>query len=360
MNRVTLNGIKSNTIKGLLIQSLPPISKPLMRTQIEEIDGRDGDIVTKLGYSAYDKEMSIGLFGDYNVDDVIRFFDSEGEVIFSNEPEKYYKYQIIEQIDFERLLRYKTANVNFHVQPFKYSAVDRKFTLKNQFFDFDSYSATKNGITMNAHDGVIHVSGTGSTATEFYMPIKAMNLNAGNYTLSAKASGTRASACSIRLIDDIPSNANSFGGNYLGLQNNSTATMSAALTGSKKYNYLWFYITSGNAMDFELEVELVKTNLNSISVINRGNIYSKPKITLYGSGTIHLSLNGVQIFVINLAEEGQITIDSVQMNAYQGETLMNRSVVGNYDNLVLPVGTNTISWTGNVTGMEVEDFTRWI
>ena len=71
MNYCILNGKKSTLIKGLLIQSLPPISKPLMRTQIDEIDGRDGDIVTKLGYSAYNKEMSIGLFGDYDIDEVI-------------------------------------------------------------------------------------------------------------------------------------------------------------------------------------------------------------------------------------------------------------------------------------------------
>ena len=103
MNYVILNGVKSTTIKGLLIQSLPPISKPLMRTSVEEIDGRDGDIVTKLGYSAYNKQMSIGLFGDYNVDEVIQFFSSEGTVIFSNEPDKYYNYQIIEQIDFKML-----------------------------------------------------------------------------------------------------------------------------------------------------------------------------------------------------------------------------------------------------------------
>ena len=49
-NYIILNGKKSTDINGLLIQSLPPISKPKIRTQIEEIDGRDGDIVTKLGY----------------------------------------------------------------------------------------------------------------------------------------------------------------------------------------------------------------------------------------------------------------------------------------------------------------------
>ena len=131
MNYVILNGVKSTNIKGLLIQSLPPISKPLMRTSVEEIDGRDGDIVTKLGYSAYDKPMSIGLFGDYDVDEVIQFFDSEGTVTFSNEPDKFYNYQIIDQIDFEKLINFKTATVTFHVQPFKFSAVDDNFSFSS-------------------------------------------------------------------------------------------------------------------------------------------------------------------------------------------------------------------------------------
>lgn len=124
MNTVTLNGVSSSTITGLLIQSLPSISKPMIRTSIEEIDGRDGDIVTKLGYSAYDKEFDIGLHGNYDVNEVISFFDSEGEVIFSNEPDKYYRYQILADIDFKRLLRFKEAEVTMHVQPFKYSATE--------------------------------------------------------------------------------------------------------------------------------------------------------------------------------------------------------------------------------------------
>lgn len=120
-NYVIINGISSNTITGLLIQELPAISKPKIRTQIETIDGRDGDIVTKLGYSAYDKEMKIGLYGNFNIDQIIAFFNSEGTIIFSNEPDKKYNFQITEQIDFERLIKYKTAKVKIHVQPFKYS-----------------------------------------------------------------------------------------------------------------------------------------------------------------------------------------------------------------------------------------------
>ena len=117
---IILNNTNSNTIPGLLISSLPSISKPLIRTSIEEIDGKDGDIVTKLGYAAYDKSFDIGLYGNYDINQIIAYFNSEGTVIFSNEPNKYYKYQILEQIDFEKLIRYKTATVTMHVQPFKY------------------------------------------------------------------------------------------------------------------------------------------------------------------------------------------------------------------------------------------------
>ena len=233
MNYCILNGVKSTTIKGLLIQSLPPISKPLMRTSVEEIDGRDGDTVTKLGYSAYDKPMSIGLFGDYDVDEVIQYFNSNGTVIFSNEPDKFYNYQVIQEIDFERLIRFKTAPVTFHVQPFKYSAVDDVFT-----FNVD--------------------------------------------------------------------------------------------------------------------------NVDNFSIFNRGNYFSRPTMTIYGSGTINLSINGSELFVIDLGSAEYITLDGASMNAYQGDILMNRSVVGDLDNLVLNIGTNNISWTGDVTQIELENFSRWV
>ena len=93
LNEIILNGINSNTLQGLLIQSLPPISKPLMRSRKEEIDGRDGDIITPLGYSSYDKVFSIGLSYNYDINAIIRFFDSQGTVTFSNEPDKYYNYR---------------------------------------------------------------------------------------------------------------------------------------------------------------------------------------------------------------------------------------------------------------------------
>lgn len=237
-NYIILNNQNSNEITGLLIQTLPPISQPKIRTNIEEIDGRDGDIITKLGYSAYNKEFSVGLYGDYDVNQVIAYFtnNQSGKVTFSNEEDKYYNYEILEQIDFEKLIRFKTADVKMHIQPFKYSSVDatRTFTITNQ---------------------------------------------------------------------------------------------------------------------------------TSLNITNNGNYISKPVITITGSGTINLSLNNEQLFVIDLGETStQITLDIANMNAYNPTTnvFMNRSVTGDYNNFNLLVGKNTISWTGTITQIQIENYSRWI
>lgn len=363
-NNIILNGQSSEEICGLIIQELAPITKPLIRTQVEEIDGRDGDIVTKLGYAAYDKEITIGLYGDYDIDAIIQYFNSEGTVTFSNEPDKYYNYQILGQIDFERLVRFRTAKVTFHVQPFKYSVdeVARTFNVGN-LLSLKSYTNTSNGVTVTVSNGTITVSGTASAATEFYVPINPMALAAGSYTLKATTSGSGASASSIRVIESVPSDADSFGGGYLGLQNNATATQTATLSASKTFNYVWFYITAGTAMDYSLTLQMANDEGGSISISNDGNIDSRPALTLYGTSTVNLSLNGLQVFVINFGETANyLTIDTAAMEAYQGSTavLMNRSVDGDYDNFKLNIGSNNISWSGDLTKVVIENYSRWL
>lgn len=235
-NYVIQNGKDSRYIKGLLIQELPPITKPLMRTSIEQIDGRDGDVITKLGYSAYDKKMKIGLFGDYDIDDIITFFNSSGMVVFSNEEEKYYLYDILDAIDYERLVRFRTAEITYHVQPFKYSNIEGWKVFSN------------------------------------------------------------------------PTSA--------------------------------------------------------ITVRNSGNYVSKPIIHIKGTGAINLSLNGVQLFRIDLSTTNSIAIDTERLEAYSEDglifKLMNRYVVGNYDKFALKVGANSVSWDGQLTYIAFENQSRWI
>ena len=120
MNSLIWKGASSTTIEGLLISELPPITKPQMRVKETVIDGRDGSIFDELGYSAYDKKVSIGLHGNFDINRVIKYFTGEGEVVFSNEPDKIYKAKIVDKIDYDRLLRYRKAVIPFRVQPYKY------------------------------------------------------------------------------------------------------------------------------------------------------------------------------------------------------------------------------------------------
>ena len=124
MNYVIWNNKDSRDIKGLLISELPPITRPKMRVKETVIDGVDGSIIEEIGYESYDKPMVIGLKIGADIDAISEFFSGSGEVVFSNEPDKYYKATISNRIDFQRLLRYRVAQVTFRVQPFKYNRVE--------------------------------------------------------------------------------------------------------------------------------------------------------------------------------------------------------------------------------------------
>lgn len=355
VNYIELNGEKSTNVKGLIVQSLPPITKPKMRTSNATIDGRDGDVVTKLGYSAYDKQLSIGLHGDFDVDDAITFFDSEGEVVFGNEPDKYYRYQILDQIDFERLIRFRTAKVKMHVQPFKYDAVDRTFDIVNQFLHVEDSTASKFGITVTSSDGSIRVSGKATNDVGIEVPIESMSLS-GSYTLTASASGS-AAGCALRLIDGSPSK--SFGGSYMELKSDGAATMTATADPNAEYDALWLDIKAGTSVNFTLSVTMASNSFNQITLTNRGNVLSRPTVTVFGSGNVEIAINSVTVLSFSI-DDGSITIDADEMNAYHGDTLMNRRVTGDYADLRLNVGENVISWRGDVTGIKVEDFSRWL
>lgn len=231
-NYVIINGTNSLTIQGLAINIMPPISKPSMRTLREEIDGRNGDIITNLGYSAYDRAIEIGLYGNYDVNEVIAFFNQNGSIVFSDEDDKLYYFNSLEQIDFARLIKFRTATITFHCQPFKYKL-------------------------------------------------------------------------------------------------NETAQT----------------ITSGNN-----------------TIINQGNVYSKPIIVLSGSGTISISLNNIQYFSINMSGITSITIDTDKMEAYDTNNgnLLNRHVIGDYSKFEVPVGTNTLSLSGTIGTATINRITRWL
>lgn len=355
INYIELNGEKSTSVKGLIIQSLPPITKPKVRTSTETIDGRDGDIVTKLGYSAYDKEVGIGLHGDFDIDDAIAFFDSEGEVVFGNEPDKYYRYQILDQIDFKRLIRFRTAKVKMHVQPFKYDAVDRTFEVVNQLIDIKDSSTSRFGVMAASSGGSVRVAGKATNTCEIMVPIDRIVLS-GIYTLTTETSGESA-GCALKLVSRANPDGDSFGGTYTELKSNGTSSVTA--DADAEYDALWLYVQAGTSLDFTLTATMSSNDFHSITLTNRGNVISRPTVTVYGSGNVELAVNSVTVLTFSV-DDGYITIDADEMNAYHGGTLMNRRVVGDYADLTLKAGENVISWRGDVTGIKVEDFSRWL
>ena len=377
-NYIELNGKSSLEIQGLIIQELPPISKPKIRTNIEEIDGRDGDIITKLGYSAYEKDFKIGLYGDFEIDDIISYFNSSGKVTFSNEPDKYYNYQILEQIDFERLVRFRTATVKMHVQPFKYSNIERKITFNNEepgtytnVLDIDVEDFESNGITFtNNGDGSFTLNGTPTSGFQIPLTKAKTNVEQGEYTLTfelldgsiVKNSQNPYSSFSMLFyLDD-----NNYINPGFSILDTKTITLLVPIS---SIPYLWIpfdggaYATFNNA---KIRVRVLQGAVhyksNNVNIRNNGNYFSKPTIFIRGTGIINLSINNIQLFAINLTNDTQIAIDGESMNAYNptNNLLMNRLVIGDYDNLKLNIGKNTISWTGEVSEIDIQNYSRWI
>lgn len=230
---VLINEKPSYGVDGLIVTSLPPITKPAMRYSSEEIDGRDGDIVTTLGFQAYDKTVSVGLHGGFDIDKVIEFFATSGTVTFSNEPDKIYNFQQLDAIDFERLVRYRTADVKLHVQPFKTGRLQRPKVF----------------------------------------------------------AGSDAQAV----------------------------------------------------------------------VVNAGNVVAAPKLTIKANGNVGLWLDGKQILSVTQSGGYTLVVDVAALEASTPEgQLMNRHVTGDYARLMLSPGRHTLKWSGALSSLTIEDYSRWI
>lgn len=230
MNYIVWNNKDSRDINGLLISELPPVTKPQMRVKETVIDGVDGSIIEELGYESYDKSITVGLKIGADVDEVIEYFTGNGNIVFSNEPNKYYIARIVKSIDYTRLSRYRVAMVTFRVQPFKYD---------NEEVEIQNYSG------------------------------------------------------------------------------------------------------------------------NQVLVSNIGNHTAKPLITIKGSGTVELSVNGNAICRYAFpSDEDTVILDSEKQDAYYGNLLKNRNMVGDFP--IFDKGSNVISWSGTVERISIKRYSRWL
>lgn len=587
---VIINGINSLTIPGLAIKDLPPISKTLMRNQKETIDGRDGDIITELGYSAYDKTLQIGLFGTYDINQIIAFFNQKGTIVFSDEDDKYYNFTILDQIDYEKLVKFRTASVRIHCQPFKYPVSETPVEIEAEYITSQGEDITLNntgvaaleiGLKGNTSqegtptpdnpqevqvvtgDNTIKVLGKNlfsgwvknqrvnntngavtienrylstntirvNENTQYY--IKGLTTNYGNKfvyfydkdnnylsrtganNVNAISFTTPSSAyyCRVVVNSQFPTDndMNSYvESTIIQLELGNTATdytpyqsqeyeinlgtlelckistyqdylyksgenwykhseigkntlniVASALSDGGTFKYvaralspamapqgnqkssnffsnknrfseqgitnfegypayvianqfviqttttdtidnfkqqvnggIVYYplatpteeqITNAelieqleailNAVSYEdqtnisqendnlpfiLDVSALQKGSNEAIIDNEGNIYSKPIINIVGDGIVGVSLNGSQILSLDMTTYNDITIDTETMEAYDSNGLRNRQVTGNYNNLRLQPGENTISLNGRITSATISKYKRWL
>src|SRR5574344_51054 len=107
MDSFTFKGVSSTEFNNLFVVSLPPITKPELKVEEIEIEGRDGVQYTDLGYTAYEKTFNIICLGTVDIEAIKNWLNGEGRLIFSNENDKYYNAKIIKNIDFQRLVLYE-------------------------------------------------------------------------------------------------------------------------------------------------------------------------------------------------------------------------------------------------------------
>ena len=440
MNSIIWRGVPSTDIEGLLICELPPITKPQMRTKETIIDGRDGSIIEELGYEPYDKPLVIGLHGNYDIDRIMKYFTGEGEVVFSNEPDKVYMAKISGKIDYTRLLRFRQATITFRVQPYKFkkdedaSASPTATASGTNLVLKDSGNALMQ-ITTEAESVIVHgknlvnasdidvstnksinvyddgykiviVGGTSGvyTAARYYLP---METKGKTYTLKCDdiTSGEVAYACAQvkittsgeteyysvfsnaekRSIDfTVPEDAVSIG---LGIYTNHTNTIlptdnTATVFGlrivpaefkndewcafdglqtlevvdgvAKAKGYEPVTVIS-NADNVEMSVEYFKP----FEVVNEGLEESKPIMSLRGSGTVEILVNGLHTFTYTFPEgENEVVIDSEKEDAYMGGFLKNRNMNGEFP--ILQAGTNKIEWNGDIDSITIQPRSRWL
>ncbi|MEK0222318.1 phage tail protein [Bacillus cereus] len=89
------------------------------------------------------------------------------------------------------------------------------------------------------------------------------------------------------------------------------------------------------------------------SILNPGTVESNPKLEIYGSGDITVTINDISFRIKGVAYS--VTVDSELLESYVGTTSMNSKMVGKFP--FLKPGINSISWSESVTKIIVDP--RW-
>lgn len=105
--------------------------------------------------------------------------------------------------------------------------------------------------------------------------------------------------------------------------------------------------------DYSIDVDIITINTNS-NVLNYCTHTSNPKIKIYGTGNLQLSINNTTFQVDNVVNH--VVIDSEFKTCY--EEASNKELKGKWP--ILESGNNSIVKSSNITKIEIEPRWRYI
>lgn len=123
-----------------------------------------------------------------------------------------------------------------------------------------------------------------------------------------------------------------------------------------KYTSRFPIIFNCKPFKYGVKEKIIAVTKNNSTIYNEGTFQSEPVIKVYGSGDIKLKVNDEEVTIKNI--DGYVSIDSVLKDCYKDDILKNGDMIGEFP--VLKIGENVVSFSGNVSKVEVRVNEVWI
>ena len=120
--------------KGVLVNNLPPISKPERVYEEIEVPGRNGKLyIDNNCYNTFQYSITCTLMPGANIREISKWLNGVGKLILSTELDKEYEVIIKDQIDYEQTYRIcNQFEVNFEVQPIARGVTEKEINLSEE------------------------------------------------------------------------------------------------------------------------------------------------------------------------------------------------------------------------------------
>ncbi len=121
-------GISSNDMKVVIEEEEHFLAKAAQRTEVTEIEGKDGAIYDELGYSDVERPIKVQILDVSKLDDILAWLNGEGEFEYKDRKTiaRFYN-----ELEPERNACIKIIDTRFIRSPFWYKKVDNYVTVSN-------------------------------------------------------------------------------------------------------------------------------------------------------------------------------------------------------------------------------------